>query len=77
METAREYFHSFLRTSNRFKSHENIRRLTLLNEDGSDKGCLWYKNILGGWRLRLDTDTNNEWEERGVIDSIDKIKAFF
>lgn len=72
-----EDVYSFMCASNRFKNAGYERHWYLLNEDRSKKGFVWFKHLLGGWRLRLDTDKGDEWQERGVIETVSQMKKFF
>lgn len=70
------YVYNFMCLSNRFKNTGNERYFDLLDKDESTKiGFVWFKNILGGWRLQLNTDIGDEWKARGVID-VNKLKQF-
>lgn len=69
--------YGFMCVSKRFKNAGYERHWQLLNADGSEKGFVWFKNILGGWRLKLNTDKADEWQERGVIKTVTKMKTFF
>ena len=72
-----EDIYGFMCASRRFKNAGYERHWHLLNEDGSEKGFVWFKHLLGGWRLRLNTDNGDEWQERGVIKTVTKMKTFF
>lgn len=68
--------YNFLCTHSRFKNAGFERHWFLCDRTGNRIGFIWYKNMLGGWRLRLDADGSNEWEERGVMRSIKQLKTF-
>jgi len=68
--------YDFMAQNVRFKNAGYERHWHLLSEDGSVIGFVWFKHILGGWRLRLNTDKGDEWQKRGVIETISDLKAF-
>lgn len=67
----------FMCNNKRFEKTNHERHWYLLNEDGTRRGFIWFKHCLGGWRLKLLRVTNDEWEKRGVIDSINKLTSFY
>ncbi len=76
MDIQEDDVHGFIKSSHRFKSGNSERHFWFLNEDGSDIGSVWFKHLLGGWRMRLHSDIDREWEERGAIITISKMKTF-
>ncbi len=68
--------YKFMSANKRFKNAGHDRHFILLNKVGDAIGFIWFKNILGGWRLKLGTDKSNEWEARGVIENSNKMKSF-
>lgn len=68
--------YDYVCNSDRFVKTSSHNHWNLLSTEGIVIGYIWYKNILGGWRLLLYTDEQNEWERRGVIESVEKLKSF-
>lgn len=66
----------YMYNSNRFLNEGNERQFHMINKRGDKIGYLWFKNLLGGWRLMLDSDKGGEWEERGPIKNVEHLKTF-
>jgi len=72
--TDSEQIQEYMKSNSRFRNvHE--RAWDLLDESGEGIGYVWYKNILGGWRLKLYTEPESEWEKRGVIETVEQLKT--
>lgn len=71
-----EDIYTFMLSNKRFRNAGYERHWLLLDKKGERIGFLWFKHMLGGWRLQLDNDTGNEWEQRGPLETIKQLKTF-
>lgn len=66
----------FMCTTKGYKNRGYWRHWVVLNRDGSTRACIWFKFMLGGWRMSLQTDKPGEWQERGPIKTVTQLKSF-
>lgn len=68
----------FFVNDGRFIPGTHPRAYYVINDKKETVGVLWFKHMLGGWRLRLENDTDAlNWETRGVIETKEQFEKSF
>lgn len=65
----------FMKGSSMFRKTNVMRHWKIIDSTGTQIGGMWFKFVLGGWRMFKYSDTTEfGWKERGVIKSVKQLK---
>ncbi len=66
----------FMKGSLMFRKTSFVRHWKIIDSTGKQIGGMWFKFVLGGWRMFKYSDTTEfGWKERGVIESVEQLKG--